>query len=363
MPWLHADPVGARWRWRSTTTSPAAPVHLNLDGPTIAKIFLGQITNWNDPAIAKLNPGANLPNLKITPVFRSDGSGTSYNFTDYLSAVSTDWKTKIGVSTQPAFPAGLGAKGNSAASPASSRSTPAAIGYTDIAFAIENHITSRRSRTPPGSSSTRASATSQAAALRSRRFRRTTRCTSSNPPKSAPLAYPIATYTYMIVPPDDSARGRAAEDDLLGADGGPGAAVRGEADRSRRVPVKVVLVAVREDAEDDPHIIRDSQALLAGASPRGGAASFLSRRERAANSQASSGQPLASTSPPAAATTCLTIASPRPVPRVVRAASRAVEALEQTLQRRSIATPTPSSAAVRIAKSPLRRTVERERAP
>ena len=85
---------------------PGAPAHLRLDGATIANIFLGQITNWNDPAIAALNKGANLPNLKITPVFRSDGSGTSYALTDYLSSVNGTWKTKIGVSTQPAFPAG-----------------------------------------------------------------------------------------------------------------------------------------------------------------------------------------------------------------------------------------------------------------
>src|SRR5258705_5632764 len=103
--------------WALSATSvaynvPGAPVHLNLDGKTISKIFLGQITNWNDPAIKALNKGASLPDLKITPVFRSDGSGTSYNFTDYLSAVNAEWKSKIGVSTQPAFPAGVGAKGS-----------------------------------------------------------------------------------------------------------------------------------------------------------------------------------------------------------------------------------------------------------
>ena len=79
--------------WALSATSvaynvPGAPVHLNLDGKTISKIFLGQITNWNDPAIKALNKGANLPDLKITPIFRSDGSGTTYNFTDYLSAVN-----------------------------------------------------------------------------------------------------------------------------------------------------------------------------------------------------------------------------------------------------------------------------------
>src|SRR5437870_3451485 len=87
--------------WALSATSvaynvPGAPVHLRLDGTTLAKIFLGEITNWNDPAIGKLNPGANMPNLKITPIFRSDGSGTTYNFTDYLSTVSPEFKTKVG---------------------------------------------------------------------------------------------------------------------------------------------------------------------------------------------------------------------------------------------------------------------------
>src|SRR6478609_106247 len=90
--------------WALSATSiaynvPGAPAHLKLDGTTIAKIFLGQITNWNDPAIKALNKGASLPDLKITPIYRSDGSGTTYNFTDYLSHVSGDWKSKVGNST------------------------------------------------------------------------------------------------------------------------------------------------------------------------------------------------------------------------------------------------------------------------
>src|SRR5258708_17283320 len=105
--------------WALAATSiaynvPGAPVHLNLDGKTISKIFLGEITNWNDPAIKALNKGASLPDLKITPVFRSDGSGTSYNFTDYLSSVNPERKSKIGVSTQPAFPTRVGAKDSGA---------------------------------------------------------------------------------------------------------------------------------------------------------------------------------------------------------------------------------------------------------
>src|SRR4051794_9884199 len=130
------------WALSATTVAynvAGAPTHLRLDGATIAKIFLGQISNWNDPAIAKLNPGGNLPDLKITPVFRSDGSGTSYNFTDYLSAVSPLWKSKIGTSTQPAFPAGVGAKGSSGVAGVVSR-TAGSVTYVDVAYAIKNHI-------------------------------------------------------------------------------------------------------------------------------------------------------------------------------------------------------------------------------
>src|SRR3954452_18699562 len=86
-----SDCIQIPWALSATAVAynvPGAPVHVNLDGKTISKIFLGQITRWNDPAIKALNKGANMPDLKIVPVFRSDGSGTSYNFTDYLASVN-----------------------------------------------------------------------------------------------------------------------------------------------------------------------------------------------------------------------------------------------------------------------------------
>ncbi len=177
---------------------PGAPVHVNLDGATIAKIFLGQITSWNDPAIAALNKGANLPNLKITPVFRSDGSGTSYAFTDYLSAVSAEWKTKIGVSTQPAFPAGQGAKGSSGVAGLISR-TAGSIGYTDVAYAIANHIKFAAVKNAAGKFLFPSLIRIQAAALAFPSVPANNELHIVNPPKSAPLAYPISTYTYVIV--------------------------------------------------------------------------------------------------------------------------------------------------------------------
>ena len=88
------------------------PGELTLDGPTLAKIFLGEIKTWNDPAIQKLNPSAKLPAQAIAVVHRSDGSGTTFIFTDYLSKVSADWKSKVGANTAVEWPVGIGAKGN-----------------------------------------------------------------------------------------------------------------------------------------------------------------------------------------------------------------------------------------------------------
>jgi phosphate transport system substrate-binding protein len=175
-----------------------SPVHLNLDGPTIAKIFLGQITSWNDPAIAKLNPGANLPSTKITPVFRSDGSGTSYAFTDYLSSISPDWKNKIGVSTQPAFPAGIGAKGSSGVAGVVSR-TDGAVTYVDVAYATKNHIHFAAVKNAAGKFLFPSLRRIEAAALAFPKVPANNEMHIVNPPKSAPLAYPISTYTYIVV--------------------------------------------------------------------------------------------------------------------------------------------------------------------
>jgi phosphate transport system substrate-binding protein len=177
---------------------PGAPTHVKLDGATISKIFLGQITNWNDPAIANLNKGASLPNLKITPVFRSDGSGTSYAFTDYLSAVNAGWKTKIGVSTQPAFPAGQGAKGSSGVAGLVSR-TSGAIGYADIAYAVKNHLRFAAVRNAAGVFLYPSLRRIEAAALAFKTVPANNEMHIVNPPKSAALAYPISTYTYVIV--------------------------------------------------------------------------------------------------------------------------------------------------------------------
>jgi phosphate transport system substrate-binding protein len=190
--------------WALSATSiaynvPGAPVHLKLDGKTISRIFLGQITNWNDAAIKALNKGANLPNLKITPVFRSDGSGTSYNFTDYLAAVNPEWKTKIGVSTQPAFPAGVGARGSAGVAGVVSR-TDGAITYVDVAFALKSHIRFAAVRNAAGKFLYPSLRRITAAAQAFTKVPAGNEMHIVNPGRKAALAYPIATYTYVIVP-------------------------------------------------------------------------------------------------------------------------------------------------------------------
>ena len=194
--------------WALSATSiaynvPGAPVHLRLNGKVLAGIFLGKISNWNDAAIAALNPGAKLPDLKITPVYRSDGSGTTYNFTDFLSAVSPDWKSKVGNSTSVQFPAGLGAKGSSGVTGVVSR-TDGSITYVDVAYALKNHIHFAAIRNAAGKFLYPSLRRIAAAAEAFKQVPASNELHIVNPPPSAPLAYPIATYTYVIVPQQTS---------------------------------------------------------------------------------------------------------------------------------------------------------------
>jgi len=112
-----------------------------IDGPTLAKIFLGEVKTWNDLAIAKLNPNAKLPSQAIVVVHRSDGSGTTFLFTDYLSKVSADWKSKVGANTAVEWPVGLGAKGNEGVANNVTQ-TKGSIGYVEYAYAKQNKMTS-----------------------------------------------------------------------------------------------------------------------------------------------------------------------------------------------------------------------------
>jgi phosphate transport system substrate-binding protein len=112
---------------------------LKLDGDTIAGIFLGQIKKWNDPKLTALNPGANLPDQEIVVVHRSDGSGTTFIFTDYLSKVSPEWKEKVGTNTSVNWPTGLGGKGNEGVA-GQIKQTPGALGYVELIYAIQNKM-------------------------------------------------------------------------------------------------------------------------------------------------------------------------------------------------------------------------------
>jgi phosphate transport system substrate-binding protein len=112
---------------------------ITLDGPTLAKIFMGEIKTWNDPAIAKLNASVKLPAQPIVVVHRSDGSGTTFIWTDYLSKVSPEWKSKVGVNTAVEWPVGLGAKGNEGVANNVGQ-TKGSIGYVEYAYAKQNKL-------------------------------------------------------------------------------------------------------------------------------------------------------------------------------------------------------------------------------
>ena len=113
---------------------------LQLDGPTLANIYLGHIKKWNDPALIALNAGINLPSAEIQVVHRSDSSGTSYHFTDYLAKVSDEWKSKVGVAKAVSWPAGIGGSGNQGVAQAVT-STAGAIGYVELAYVVQTNMT------------------------------------------------------------------------------------------------------------------------------------------------------------------------------------------------------------------------------
>ncbi len=116
------------------------PGELVFDGPTLADVFLGKITEWDDPTIKKLNPKVSLPHQAIITVHRSDGSGTTFNFTNYLSKVSPEWKEKVGDNTSVSWPAGIGGKGNAGVA-GTVQQDEGTIGYVEYAYVIQNHLT------------------------------------------------------------------------------------------------------------------------------------------------------------------------------------------------------------------------------
>jgi phosphate transport system substrate-binding protein len=191
---------------------PDVSAELHFTGPVLADIFLGKITKWNDAAIRNINPGVNLPNSEITVVHRSDGSGTSYIWCDYLSKVSPDYKKTVGVATSVNWPAGVGAKGNEGVA-GMVKQTPGSIGYVELIYALQNKISYGAVQNQAGewvraSVETVSNAASAAAKAMPKDFR----VSITNAPGHD--VYPISSFTWLLLQesPRDVARSRIMVD-------------------------------------------------------------------------------------------------------------------------------------------------------
>jgi phosphate transport system substrate-binding protein len=173
---------------------------LNISGPALAGIFLGTISKWNDPAIVKDNPGVKLPNTAIAVASRSDGSGTNYVFTDYLAKVSPDFKAKVGVGKSVKWPTGLGGKGNEGVT-GLVKATPGAIGYLELAYAIQNQLTVAAVQNAEGAFVKPTIEATSAAAV-GVQVPDDFRVSITNSPGKG--AYPIASFTYLLVYKDQT---------------------------------------------------------------------------------------------------------------------------------------------------------------
>ena len=172
---------------------------VNLTGPVLAEIYLGKIKKWNDAKIKKSNKGVKLPAIKITPVFRSDGSGDTYAFTDYLSKVSRSWKSQIGFSTSVGFKAGVGAKGNAGVTSTVTK-TKGAIGYISASYLIAAGIGAAAIQNKAGKYEFPNLKNISSAASTVKRVPASNAISITNPPAKAKIAYPISTFTYAVVP-------------------------------------------------------------------------------------------------------------------------------------------------------------------
>ena len=174
---------------------------LHLNAGVLADIYLGKITNWNSGRIKALNRGLSLPDLKITPVYRSDNSGTSYNFTDYLANASAAWKSKVGVGVNANWPSGIGApKSNGVA--AAVGQTKGAVGYVDVAYTLKNHLSFAAIQNKSGKWALPGLRGIKSAAALITKVPASGELSIVNPPKAAKYknAYPISTFTYVILP-------------------------------------------------------------------------------------------------------------------------------------------------------------------
>ena len=185
---------------------------IKFTGPLLADIFLGKVVKWNDPAIAKVNPGVKLPDTDITVVHRSDGSGTSYIWVDYLAKVSPEWKKSVGVSTAVKWPVGLGGKGNEGVA-GLVKQTPGSIGYVELIYAIQNKIAFGAVQNANGEF-VKASipAVTAAAAAAAKSMPADFRVSITNAPGAG--VYPISSFTWLLLyeNPKDKAQSKAMVD-------------------------------------------------------------------------------------------------------------------------------------------------------
>jgi phosphate transport system substrate-binding protein len=191
---------------------PGINAQLRFTGPVLADIYMGKITKWNDPAIAKLNTGVNLPGADITVVHRSDGSGTTYIWVDYLSKVVPAFKTKVGVATSVNWPVGVGGKGNEGVS-ALVTQTPGAIGYVELIYALQNKISYGSVQNMAGEFvKASVAAVTAAAASAAGQMPGDFRVSITNAPGKG--VYPISSFTWMLLyeSPKDKAQGKTIVD-------------------------------------------------------------------------------------------------------------------------------------------------------
>jgi phosphate transport system substrate-binding protein len=194
---------------------PGVRQELKFTPELLAGIFLGKITNWNDSAIARANPGVKFPNLPIVVVHRSDGSGTSFIFTDYLSKVSPEWNSSVGKGTSVKWPVGLGGKGNEGVA-GQVKQMEGGIGYVELIYAVQNNISygvvrNKRGNFVKASLASVTAAASAAAANMPADYR-----VSITDPDGKD-AYPIASFTWLLIPQQskDAAKGKVLHDFLV----------------------------------------------------------------------------------------------------------------------------------------------------
>jgi phosphate transport system substrate-binding protein len=181
-----------------TYNIPGVTQELKFSGETLAGIYLGNIKKWNDPAIAKDNPGVKLPGEDIVVVHRSDGSGTSFVWTDYLSKVSPDWKSKVGANTSVSWPVGLGGKGNEGVAGAV-KQTPNSIGYVEFFYAVQNKMPNGLVKNAAGSFvKADIKSVTEAAAGAAKSMPDDFRVSITNAPGKG--AYPISSFTWLLIP-------------------------------------------------------------------------------------------------------------------------------------------------------------------